>query len=172
MTTVLLVCDGCAHKPEITVAVERSPAADFGRYRTYDWRSPPRQAGSQQPPGEAMRQDWRLRAYVDQGLEAKGYARVTSGTPDFLVDYEFTEKEKHTSSFGDYLNYYQAGGSEGMVETFTFGYHEGTLVLGIFDGTTRQLVWRASATAPAEPQTAQTQLAVAVRMMLARLPAR
>jgi hypothetical protein len=160
---------GCTSKEPLKVTLEQSPSAYAAHYSTYAWRSAPATAVAPQPPSERTRRDWFIRATVDRVLAAKGYT-PSSQAPDFLVDYELEENEKQTATFKEYVDYYRAGGSEDLIEAYTSGYLEGTLVLGIFDGSTRQLIWRTRATLFPGQKNSGTQIAEAVREMLARWP--
>jgi hypothetical protein len=165
---LLLIISGCASKEPIKVTLEQSPAAFAAHYSTYAWRSAPAE-GTPQSPSEMTRRDRFIRASVDRVLAAKGYTQ-SSDDPGFLVDYELVEKEKQTSSVREYYDYYRAGGSEGLIDAYTIGYLEGTLMLGIFDASTRQLIWRTRATVFASQKNSAALLADAVRQMLARWP--
>lgn len=167
---LLALISGCAAKEPAKVTVEPGSAVMVAQYRTYDWRSAPSE-GTPLSPTVATRRDWRIRAVMDQLLAAKGYGRSTDA-PDFLVDYELTETDKQVSSFGDYIGYYRAGGVKGPIDAFTLGYTEGALMLGIFDVSTRQLVWRASATVFTAQEDSDVRLEDALRQMLERLPLR
>jgi hypothetical protein len=159
---------GCASNEPIKIKLEQSPTAFATHYTTYAWRSLPAER-TNQSPSAGTRRDWFIRATVDRLLAAKGYTR-SADDPGFLVDYEIVEKQKQTSSVQDFYNYRRAGGSEDLIDAFTIGYVEGTLMLGIFDGSTRQLIWRASATLLADQKNSNALIAEALRRMLARWP--
>jgi hypothetical protein len=167
---LLVIACGCAAKEPVKVTVEQGPTADGSRYRTYDWRSAVAE-GNPQAPSAATRREWRIRAIVDRMLARKGYVRSLNA-PDLVVDYDFAEKQKQTTSFGEYIDYYRAGGAKGPIDAFTGGYSEGSLVLGIFDGVTQQLIWRASATAFADQADSDARLEEVLQQMLARWPSR
>jgi hypothetical protein len=168
VTWLLVLISGCASNEPIKVKLEQSPTALATRYSSYAWRSAPAEA-TIQPPSALTRRDWFIRATVDRLLAAKGYTR-SSDAPGFLVDYELLEKQKQTSTFQEFYDYRRAGGSEGLIDAFTIGYVDGTLLLGIFDASTRQLIWRASASAFADQKNSNALLAEALRRMLARWP--
>ena len=165
---LLVVVSGCAAEP-IKVSVEQGPAAVGSTYRTYAWRSAPAE-GTPLDPTQVTRRDWYIRGTVDRLLAGKGYVR--SDAPDFLVDYDFTEKQKDTSSFEEYYNYYRAGGAKGPIDAFTLGYAEGTLVLGFFDAPTQGLIWRASANVLADQKDSDARFGEVLEQMLARWPSR
>ena len=167
---LLVILNGCASKEPIQVTLEQSPAALSSGYGTYAWRSAPAE-GDLRNPTEATRRDWFIRMRVDRLLAAKGYTK-SSDAPSFLVDYEFVEKQKQTSSIQDFVGYRRAGGAEDLIDAFTIGYSEGLLVLGIFDASTNQLIWRTRATVLADQKDSDKRIADALRQMLARWPTR
>jgi hypothetical protein len=167
---LLVIACGCAAKEPVKVTVEQGAAASGSHYRTYDWRSAAAE-GNPLSPSAVTRREWRIRAIVDRLLAGKGYVR-SPDAPDFVVDYDFAEKEKQTSSFEEYIAYYRAGGAKGPIDAFTSGYSEGSLVLGIFDVPTQHLIWRASATAFADQTDSDARLEEALQQMLARWPSR
>ena len=165
---LLVSLAGCASKEPIKVTLEQNPTAFAGNFSTYRWRSAPDE-GNLRNPTEGARRDWFSRMTVDHVLAQKGYTR-SSDAPGFLVDYELVEKQKQTSSFQDYVGYYRAGGSEGLVDAYTIGYSEAVLVLGIFDASTNQLIWRTRTTVLLDQKDSDARIAVALRYMLARWP--
>ena len=167
---LLFILSGCASKDPIQVTLEQNPTALAAGYSTYAWRSAATE-GDLRNPTEATRRDWLIRTTVDRLLVKKGYTR-SSDAPGFLVDYEFVEKQKETSSFEDFVGYRRAGGSEGIIDAYTIGYFEGLLVLGIFDASTNQLIWRTRTTVIADQKDSDKQIAYALRQMLARWPNR
>jgi len=164
----LVMLSACASKEPPKVTLEQSAGALLGQYTTYAWRSPAPE-GDPRWPSSPMHRDWLIRSTVDHLLAAKGYTR-TSDHPGFLVDYEVVDKQKETSSFQDFYSYKEAGGSKDMIDAFTIGYSEGVLLLGIFDGSTQQLVWRTRTTVLLDQKDSDARIAVALRYMLARWP--
>jgi hypothetical protein len=167
---LLVIASGCTAKEPVKVSIEQSSGAIGSAYRTYNWRSAVA-AGDPRWPTEPMRRDWFIRGTVDRLLAGKGYTRA-SHAPDFLVDYEFVERDKQTSSVQEYIDYYRAGGTKGLIDAYTVGYAEGSLVLGIFDASTQGLIWRASAETLADQKDSYARIVEALRRMLARWPSR
>lgn len=168
---LLLTVNACATTNPIVVKAESSPTADFARYATYAWLYAPPEGHGRGPRSESELLDWRIRAAVDTQLAARGY-QTTAAHPDFLVAYHIERTEKTTDSFSDYWRYRQSGGEADPAEAYVFGYEEGSLILEFTDARTRQLVWRASATAMLSADKQQERTQEAVRLMLRRLPAR
>jgi hypothetical protein len=153
------------------IRAELDPAASVASYHTFAWL--PVEPGI---PGEPRQDnillDRDIRATVDQNLADKGYIKASSGTPDFLIGYRADIKEKFIKSIRDLYDYRQAGGTEAVTDAFAFGHEEGALILDVVDGRTRQLVWRASATAVVDPTERKHRIAEALRRMLAQFPSR
>lgn len=161
----MLVLAGCG-SPRVDTG---PPTTEFAGYRTYDWVSVTTADTYANPADTGARLDLRIRRAVEKSLGAKGYRLTTSGTPDFLVDYDVSLTQKTTDSFKDYLEYRALGGTRDMGETFMRGFREGTLTLGAYDARSRRLVWRASATATAERRD-EARLDEAVSRMVEPLP--
>lgn len=165
---LLVALGACASKEPPLVTLEQSPGALLGQYTTYAWRAAPSEGDSRFSSSPTHR-DWVIRSTVDRLLTAKGYRR-RSDDPGFFVDYEVVEKHKETSSFQDVVAYKEAGGSKDLIDSFTVGYSEGVLMLGIFDGSTQQLIWRARTTVLLDQKDSDARFAEALRYMLARWP--
>jgi hypothetical protein len=159
---------GCTGN-KMLIRAELDPAANVGTYRTFAWL--PVQPGI---PGDPRQDniilDRDIRATVDQSLVEKGYVKASSGTPDFLIGYRADIREKVIHSILDYYEYRQAGGTDAVTDAYVFGHEEGSLTLDVVDGRSRQLVWRASATAVVDPTQRKTRIEEALRRMLAQFP--
>jgi hypothetical protein len=130
--------------------------ANFAAYKTFAWAENPQMRALQQN----SLFDKRLRAAVDRQLAAKGLREVETGA-DVLVAYHAGISEKvdlqETGRFGRNLNVRQ--------------YREGTLVLDIVDGRSKQLVWRGSAAGEMNRSDGSAErLDKAVAKMLAEFP--
>jgi hypothetical protein len=154
--------------PRVDVHAERSRIATFPRYGTYAWAIPAAPARSAAET-EGSLLDWRIRNAVDRALIAKGYVR-TDGAASLLADYDVAVREEHAESFLGYFQYRHRGGTKDMGESAVAGYQEGTLVLHLVDARTRELAYRASATAVIEEGGDRRRLEEAVERMLADLP--
>lgn len=154
--------------PRVEVHAERSRIATFPRYGTYAWAIPaaPARSGAET---EASLLDWRIHNAVDRALVAKGYVR-TEGAASLLADYDVAVPEQDAESFREYFRYRRRGGTKDMGESLAAGYQEGTLVLHLVDARTRELAYRASATAVIEEGGDRRRLEEAVERMLADLP--
>ena len=173
MGIVIGLCAACGVMPAgqatVRVAAETFPWADLSRYHTYRWWLPPPTADRALSERETLI-DWYVRNAVDRDLAARGYVPDVAGTPDFVVRYAVAMREGATSSFQDYLQYREEGGTKGMGEAF-MGYDVGTLTITLVDVATRRVAWRATASAVIEDDARGKRIDPAVRDMMAQLPA-
>jgi Domain of unknown function (DUF4136) len=174
--TLLLGALGCSSGVDVRGG-GADPDYDFGRLKTYGWM-PREETGD--PRIDEERLDARVRAGVDERLAEKGYRLAAEGA-DFLVGYRAALGRQRTVDPGQaYEGIWTeshsprpatAGtGPVDKVET------EGTIVLRIFDGKSRRLVWEAAADTEIDPKsgpltpTTEDKVRVAIRKMLERFP--
>jgi hypothetical protein len=133
-----LVCLGAAVFAQ-EVQFDYNHSANFTAYKTYQWID-----YKQIDVGDQIL-DQDIRRAVDAQLVGKGLRRVESGG-DLLVGYQAgISQEKEFNSLG-------TGGWGGWGGPFGWGNTQvttstidvGKLVVGLFDPTTKQLVWRGS----------------------------
>ncbi len=130
-------CSGVSYNSDF------DPQVDFSGYSTYAWAEDV-SADAVKDRGIAPLDEKRIIDAVDQVLSAKGYRRVTSGTPDFVTHFYITTQEKvdvntYYSGWGYYGGY---GGAQTYVNQWT----QGTLVVDILDLAEKDLAWRGWAT--------------------------
>lgn len=154
------------------VSAERSPAADFSAYRTYAWASAPPESLSEHPRSGPDLLNWRIRNVIEKQLVARGYEEATAGRADLSVAYHVRRRDAHTATVGDFIQYRENGGQEGMQEAYTFGYQEGTVIIEVLDAATQRLVWRSTAGPVIDPETQQEKVTEAVQSMMAHFPSR
>ena len=120
MTSIMvLALTGCA---SMQVQTDYDPGASFGQLSTYDWVDGTGEAEG----GPAIRSqllERRIQNAIDNELARRGYQKVTSSTPDFLVTYHVATEEKHDVStverdydYGGYRGY-------GGYSYPTYGHH-------------------------------------------------
>ena len=115
--------------------------ADFGKYHTYSWIGV--NAGNSLWQG-------RITGAVDQALSAKGWTKVASGG-DAAVSAmgKTTEKDTMETFYDGFPGWgWRArwwGGGMGMSTTEVVPERMGNLTVDIFDGTSRQLIFRGQA---------------------------
>jgi len=122
---------GCAG---ITTGAYTATGASLGGYATYAWAE-----RGDAPTGDPRLDSnpfffGRVRTEVDEGLAARGFARVDEGS-DLLVHVHASVTQEIDTSLID-----QAFCVEGECRPFV--YDSGTLVVDLVDPTTSRLVWR------------------------------
>ena len=137
--TVLLVgaCSG------ISTSTDYDSSVDFASYATYTWLD---------TMGDDIDNitDSRIKNSVDAALAAKGLRKVASN-PDVAIGYQVTTAERrsyNTVNAGWGGGYYWGGWGMGMGTSTTYEnvWQEGSLILGMFDAGTKNLVWTGTAT--------------------------
>jgi len=154
------------------------PHYDFARLKTYAWM--PRETTGDPRIDEALL-DERVHKGVDEDLARRGYRLVAEGG-DFAVGYRAVLGTQRSveSGQGSFEGIWTAdntprpaGGNGNTVEKVTL---EGTLVLRVFDGKNRKLVWEAAAETDIDPRssllapTREDKIRAAIREMLDRFP--
>jgi len=113
--------------------------ADFGHYRTYSWENVQTQG-----------QLWvdRIKEVVNSALAAKGWKQVDSGGDVAVVAIEATQNQQTLNTFYDGFGggwRWRGFGGFGDSTTTVDTYRVGTLVVDLFDSSTKKLIWRGSA---------------------------
>ncbi len=139
---------GCS---TVQVGQDYDPAKTFSHLRTYDWQSKI-QEKTGDPRVDNPLIDTRIRKAVDRSLMGKNYPKVSNGTPDFYVAYQFVIHRKIESDslqsgvgfgFGSYGNFGGIGiGTGGDISE----YDEGMLIIDIIDAKSGGLLWRGTGT--------------------------
>jgi len=117
--------------------VQRS--ADFVQYRTFEWG--PADAlptGDPRLDRDPFFQD-HVQGAVEKGLAGKGFARVSSGTPDLLIHYHANISQRLDINRLDRERGYCY---DDDCRVRTVEAEAGTLVLDVVDARTNRLVWR------------------------------
>jgi hypothetical protein len=152
----------------------------FSHYRTFDWIAPPVRASEEEinsdPEGPFARNsllDKRIRAAVNEHLEARGYRYEDGGEPDFRLNYHVTFKDKLAGSgseFG-YASRYRRGAFSSGFNWSVRQYQEGTIIIDIVDRSKDQLAWRGWMTSRnRDGYFDEPEIARAVRTILTRFP--
>jgi hypothetical protein len=110
--------------------------ANFGQYKTYSWG----QITTQDP----LMVD-RIKRSVNVALAAKGFMEVPSGGGLSVMAMETTKNQQSLDTFYNGFGGGWRWGGFGDATTTTETYKVGTLVIDLFDATTKKLVWRGSA---------------------------
>ena len=148
---------GCS---SLSLSTDYDDSIDFSTYKTYRWHvDNEHNSASLKYLDKIM--DQRIRSTIDGQLQQQSFARVDTGTVDFLVNYSVVIDDRvdvHTYNNynGMYPGYsYRAGyGYYGRgvgvsystgAETQVTHYRQGTLIIDIINPKTDQLVWRGAA---------------------------
>ena len=120
------------------VDVDSDPSVDFSKFKTYAWTGG---TPSPNPLGEE-----RIKAAVDEHMAAAGLTKATSNPDVVIATHVLTKEEKEiiSTGYGYGAGYYRWGG--GMSTATVNTYLQGTLVLDMYDASTKKLAWRGSGT--------------------------
>jgi hypothetical protein len=121
------------------------PGTDFAKYHTYKWV--PIEGGSH--PNQIA--DAQIKSSVDSQLAAKGLTKTDNDKTDLLIGYQVAvDQEKQ-------WNAYSMGGPRfgGMANATSSTISNGTLVIDMYDPTSKQLVWTGRATKTLNPSSNQ-----------------
>jgi len=120
--------------------------ADFSQYKTYSWEKVHTQ--------NSLWVD-RIKDAVNSALTAKGWTQVESGGNIAVMAMEITKEHQTLNTYYDnfgggwgWRGWRWGGGlGDGFGESTTTEetYRVGTLVVDLFDATTKKLIWRGSA---------------------------
>lgn len=119
---LLLAAPGCS---SLSVSADWDREFPFSSLRTYAW------ATSKESDSDMVFLDRRIKRAVNEEMAAKGYQRRDAGG-DFLVLYTVKVRDR----IDVYRDRYRWGGY-----TSTDRYKEGTLMLGVVDRGTDEIVW-------------------------------
>jgi len=121
------------------------PGTDFGKYHSYKWV--PIEGGSH--PNQIA--DAQIKSSVDSQLTGKGLTKTDGDKADLLIGYQVAvDQEKQWNAYG-------MGGARfgGMGTATSSTITNGSLVLDMYDPTSKQLVWTGTATKTLNPSSNQ-----------------
>lgn len=122
------------------------PGTDFSKYHTYKWVN----IEGASHPNQIV--DAEIKQSADSQLASKGLTKTDGEKADLLVGYQIAvDKEKQWNAYG------MGGGVRfgGMGTATSSTINVGTLVLDLYDPTTKQLVWTGQATKTIDPSSSQ-----------------
>lgn len=122
------------------------PGTDFSKYHTYKWVNI--EGGSH--PNQIV--DAEIKQAVDSQLGSKGLTKTDGDKADLFVAYQIAvDQEKQWNAYG------MGGGVRfgGMGSATSSTINVGTLVLDLYDPSTKQLVWTGNATKTIDPSSNQ-----------------
>jgi len=138
-TMLFLAAIGTAFAQQVKTDFDHQ--ANFSQYKTYSWQAI--------KPSNSL-WDARIKNAVDAQLAAKGWTQVPSGGDVAIVAIKTTQTQRSLQTFYDGFGGgwgWRRFGSGGFGESTTTeqDYKEGTLVIDMYDGKTKQLIWRSTA---------------------------
>ena len=154
----------------ISTTTDYDPSVDFSGFSTYDWVDS--EGGVDNITSSRVRQS------VDGLMASKGFTQ-SSSNPDLAVSYQVSSAERrsfNTVNAGWGGGYGWGGWGMGMGTSTTTEnvWQEGSLILGIFDTSTKNLVWTGTATADIDgsrsPAERQELIDSAVAKMMGDFP--
>jgi len=140
------------------VTTDSDPAAPFATYKTYAWT-----------PGTASAvslTEQRIHDGVNAQLQGKGMTQVNSNPNVFVATHVTTHTVPQVIADG--FGPWGFGGGMATVQTYT----EGSLIVDLYDATTRKMVWRgvATATVSSTPEKNAEKIDKSLMKMFARYP--
>jgi Domain of unknown function (DUF4136) len=114
------------------VTVDYDHSANFGNYHTYSW---------QKVQTANSIWDARVKDAVDKELAARGWTQVPSGGDVSVVATETTQNRQQFNTYYDNFGGRRFGGF-GDSTTTVENYKVGTLVVDMFDASSKNLIWR------------------------------
>ena len=146
ISIILLLLWSCA--PAVKVTYDYDKTADFTKFKTYSFYG--WQKGSEQIIGELNKR--RIEQAAAAEFNKRGLQFVESGGDCVVSLFVVVDQEKGVTAYTDYYSaspyYYRPGWGWGAgYGTATTTYHEydyytGTLVIDVFDASSKQLVWQ------------------------------
>jgi hypothetical protein len=140
--TALVLTSACLLYAAVRTDFDRK--ADFSRYHTYSWIGV--------NAGNSLWQE-RITQAVDSALAAKGWSKVQSGGDASVSAIGKTREQDSMQTFYDGFpgwgwraGWWGMGGGMGMSTTEVVPERVGTLTVDIFDGSSKQLIFRGQST--------------------------
>jgi hypothetical protein len=158
----LAILIGLAGLALADVKTDYDHKADFGRYHTYSWIGV--------KAGNSLRED-RIRGAVDSELAAKGWTKVASGGDAAISAFgRVTERDTMQTFYDGFPGWGWRGW--GTSTTTVIPEAVGNLVVDVFDGQTKKLIFRgtASETLSSKPDKNDKKLENAVDDMFKHFP--
>ncbi len=162
---LLLTLLACAFAPAQDVTTNAMPGTDFTKYHTYKWV--PIEGAVQ--PNQIV--DAQIKQSVDAQLATKGLTKTDGEKPDLLIGYQVSiDQEKQWNAYGTGGLRWGGGMASAQQSTISIG----TLVLDMYDPTSKQLVWTGRVSKTLEPNAnqgkKQKNLDKAMQKLLKKFP--
>ncbi len=169
--TLALALAACS---SVQVNQDWDPSANFEGLKTWAWQgSTPVVTGNPRLDDPLLHA--RIQASIEKSLAEKGYTKLTSGKPDFLVTYHVALQQKLDArtiytGYGPSRGWYGVGGAQTIVDT----YDVGTLLIDLIGPETKTVIWRGSGQSRIQelktPLERQKRIQDAVDQVLAQFP--
>ncbi|MEG9439013.1 DUF4136 domain-containing protein [Edaphobacter sp. HDX4] len=146
------------------VTTDYDHTVDFAHYKTYSW-------GKIQTANGLW--DDRVKDAVASQLAAKGWSEVPSGGDVVVTARDAIHNQQQLNTFYDgFGGGRRFGGGMGMSTTSVDNIKVGTLLVELFDGQSKNLIWQASATdtLSSNPDKNEKSLDKNVQKMFVHLP--
>jgi hypothetical protein len=146
------------------VAVDYDHSANFSQVKTYSW--------SKVYTANSIWDD-RVKDAVDKELAAKGWTQVPSGGDVALVAVEKTSIHQQYDTFYDGFGGWRRAGM-GESTTTVDSYKVGTLIVTMFEGNSKHLIWRGTSSSDlsGNPEKNTNKLDKDVQQMFKKFPPR
>lgn len=147
------------------VAIDYDHGANFQQVKTYSW--------SRVHTANSI-WDQRVKDAIDKQLAAKGWTEVPSGGDVSLVAIEKTSVQQQYDTFYDGFGGWRRFGGFGESTTTVDNYKVGTLIVSMFNGNSKQLIWRGTSSSDlsGNPEKNAKNLDKDVRKMFKKFPPR
>jgi hypothetical protein len=162
---LVLALVACTLTPAQDVTTNSMPGTDFSKYHSYKWVAI---EGATQP-NQIL--DAQIKGSIDSQLTAKSLTKTDGDKADLLIGYQTSlDEEKQWNAYG------MGGGPRwgGMGTATSSTISVGTLVLDMYDPSTKKLVWTGRVTKTLDPgnnqEKKQKNLDKAMQKLLKNFP--
>jgi len=150
---------GAALLPAQKITTDFNESLDFSAFKTYSWKKTKAAANDIA--------DNRIRTSIAAQMSKKGFTEAESGG-DVQITYRVTSKDKKETERMPNMN--RRGGHSGSTRT-THIYTQGTLLIDILDGKSKELIWRATCRdSVSDPEKFEKNLASDVEKAFKKFP--
>jgi Domain of unknown function (DUF4136) len=139
--TVIAVsaCSGVAVKS----SAKYDPNIDYAGFKTFSWLPRDPAADALQGTAVAAEASQMIESELEKGLEAKGFQKLTTGKPDFFLNYHAYVQQKIEPRVVAVTCGSRICGTQIDQDQI----REGTLILDIIQPDSKEVVWRGTAVA-------------------------
>jgi len=143
LTSPLVLLAGCS---TLTVKSDYNPDYNYGRISTYAWLEGEKHSDDTRINNTLIIN--RINNAINKEMAARGLEESTDGNPDIYVNWfggieDKIRQETINHYYGNMWYGHPYGGYwPGYSQTYNVEYQEGTLIIDILDGKSRDLIWR------------------------------